>query len=48
MFSHGTFGRASQDAFFVCVRSDDARFHAQKTVQLLRELGATAVEEVRG
>jgi hypothetical protein len=47
MFAHRTFVRASQDAFFVCVRADDARFHAEATPRRLQELGGDAIEEVR-
>jgi hypothetical protein len=46
MFAHSTFARASQDAFFVCVRADDAKFNPQTTARLLNELGAAEVEEV--
>jgi hypothetical protein len=45
MFAHREFERASQDAFFVRVLSDDPHFDPRATPALLRELGAESVEE---
>lgn len=48
MFQHSAFERASQDAFFLCVRANDPRYDAQQTRRALAAQGATAIEEVSG
>lgn len=46
MFDRSDFVRATQDAFFVCVRSDDPRFDSAATSALLRASGALDIGEV--
>lgn len=47
MFGHSAFGRASQDAFFICVRASDPKYDVRDTLALLLTLGAEMIEEVR-
>jgi hypothetical protein len=46
VFSDPRFGRASQDRFFICLRSDDPRFDRDQGARLLAESGAESVAEV--
>jgi len=46
LFASTAFERASDDAFFLSIESWDPRFDPDRTVDLLRRLGATAVELV--
>jgi hypothetical protein len=46
VFNVKSFATASRDRFFLCVESQDPRFDAQKTRELLKGLGAYEVSEV--
>jgi mono/diheme cytochrome c family protein len=46
LFSSERFGKASTDGFFVSVEAHDPHFDPQKTAEVLRAAGATAVEQV--
>ena len=46
VFSSPHFARASQDRFFVAIRTSDPRLTSVGVEPLLRELGAVSVEEV--
>ena len=48
MFNVSTFARASQDAYFVCVRGDDPRFDGGAVRALLHDAGGVEIEEVKG
>ena len=47
LFSAERFARATDDRFFISIESDDPKFDAQASAQLLRDAGATAVETVK-
>lgn len=47
LFKKDRFYRATDDGFFISVESQDAKFDRAATERLLRDAGATAVEEVR-
>src|SRR5690606_27450168 len=47
LFKKDRFYKVSDDGFFLAVESDDPRFDRAETERLLREAGATAIEEVR-
>jgi hypothetical protein len=46
LFRSERFRRASDDRFFISIEARDPRFYRTKTEQLLKSLGATAVEAV--
>ena len=46
VMKHPSFGRASDDLFFVSVPAEDPKFDRQKTRELLERLGGREVEEV--
>lgn len=46
VFSAPPFRRASQDRFFVAIRTDDPRLTEVGVLKLLRESGAVSIEEV--
>jgi len=46
VFNVPGFARASQDRFFVCVKSDDPRFNQAETRAFLESLGAKEVTDV--
>lgn len=46
IFNVEAFARASQDRFFLCVRSDDPRYVEEHAAELLREAGARRVDVV--
>jgi Protein of unknown function (DUF3341) len=46
VFNVPSFDRASKDRFFVCVKSDDPKFHEPETRALLQSLGAKEVSDV--
>lgn len=46
LFASDRFRRASDDRFFITIEARDPRFYRTKTEQLLKSLGATAVEAV--
>jgi hypothetical protein len=46
VFKHPSFGRASDDRFFISVPVEDAKFDRLKTRELLERLGGREVEEV--
>ncbi|MGE3909851.1 MAG: DUF3341 domain-containing protein [Chloroflexota bacterium] len=46
IFNVPAFARASRDRFFLCVRSNDPKFDAGATRDLLRRLGAHEVSDV--
>lgn len=43
---HPSFGRATDDAFFISIEAKDPRYDAKKTMALLEKLGAKEVMEV--
>jgi hypothetical protein len=45
-FNVPSFARASQDRFFLCVKSDDPMYHKTKTRDFLESLGAIEVSNV--
>ena len=47
LFKNDRFYRATDDGFFISVESEDPKFDRGATAQLLRDAGATAVEEIR-
>jgi hypothetical protein len=47
IFSATGFERASQDRFFLCVRTDDPRFDAHEVSTLFHTFKAETCEEVR-
>ncbi len=47
VMQHSTFGRFSDDGFFMSVEADDPRFDADKTRALLEKLGGRDIEEVQ-
>jgi mono/diheme cytochrome c family protein len=47
LFKKDRFLKATTNGFFISVESQDPRFHRGETERLLREAGATAIEEVR-
>ena len=47
LFRHSTFGRASDDRFFLSIEARDPRFDQWATVELLREVGGKNVELVK-
>jgi len=46
LFTSDRFRRATDDRFFISIEARDPRFYRTKTEQLLRSLGASAVEAV--
>jgi hypothetical protein len=46
IFEVEAFARASQDRFFLCLRSDDPRYVEEQAAQLLQEIGARRVDVV--
>jgi len=46
VFNDPRFIRASQDRFFLCIRSDDPQYSADETERFLAGLGAESVAEV--
>jgi Alternative complex III, ActD subunit len=46
VFNVPSFNRASKDRFFVCVKSDDPKFHEPETRAFLESLGAKEVSNV--
>lgn len=46
LFKHDRFRRVTDDRFFIVIDASDKKFDEEKTTQLLREAGATAVERV--
>jgi hypothetical protein len=46
LFASKRFERATDDAFFISIEADDPEFDGEKTIALLRRLGAGAVELV--
>lgn len=46
LFESIRFEGVSDDRFFVSIEAEDARFHREKTVSLLEELGAVHVEVI--
>ena len=46
LFTSERFRRATDDRFFISIEARDPRFYRTKTEQLLKSLGATAVEAV--
>jgi Protein of unknown function (DUF3341) len=47
IFAAKGFERASRDRFFICVEARDPRFDAASIRDVLRELGASEIDEVR-
>ncbi len=47
LFRSKEFERVTDDKFFISIEACDPRFDAEKTAELLRELGATHIETVR-
>lgn len=47
LFRSVRFERVTDDKFFISIEGHDPRFQPDETEQLLKELGATAVEQVR-
>jgi hypothetical protein len=47
VFNVPGFGRASSDAFFLCIEADDPRYDRVEVERLLREWGAADVVEVQ-
>ena len=45
-FASKAFGRATDDKFFILIEAGDASFDLQKTAALLKDAGATLVEEI--
>ena len=46
IFNAEAFARASQDRFFLCIRSDDPRYVEEQAAKLLREAGGCRVDVV--
>jgi hypothetical protein len=46
IFNVEAFARASQDRFFLCIRSDDPRYVEEQAAKLLREAGGCRVDVV--
>jgi hypothetical protein len=46
-FTHPSFHRCSDDAFFIAVEADDPKYDSEKTKAMLEKLGALELEEVR-
>lgn len=46
VFQSDRFARATQDRFFIGIEANDEQFDRDRTQQLLRETGATAIEEL--
>ena len=46
IFNAKNFDRATQDRFFLCIESDDRRFHRVEVADFLRTTGALDVSEV--
>lgn len=46
LFSSENFKKATDDGFFVCIESEDPQFEREKVQSLLKEIGATNIEEV--
>ena len=46
LFGNAAFERATDDGFFISIESWDPQFDAERTVELLRRLGATRVDLV--
>ncbi len=47
LFAARSFARASRDRFLICIEARDPRFDAASVRELLAELGAERIEEVR-
>lgn len=46
VFALDSFGRASQDRFFLCIEARDQRFHNERVRNILARHGATHIAEV--
>ncbi len=46
LFNSERFKRATDDGFFLCIEASDPQFETEKVGQLLKNAGASAIEEV--
>lgn len=46
LFSSENFKKATDDGFFVCIEADDPQFETEKVQHLLKEAGASSIEEI--
>lgn len=46
LFNVDRFKKATDDGFFICIEADDSLFDTNKVKQLLKDAGATHIEEV--
>lgn len=48
LFNSETFKKATDDGFFLCIESTDAKFQKENVQKFLKEAGAVHIEEVAG
>ncbi|MDX1590789.1 MAG: DUF3341 domain-containing protein [Balneolaceae bacterium] len=46
LFSSENFKKVTNDGFFVCIESEDPQFETEKVQKLLKDAGASSIEEV--
>lgn len=46
LFSSENFKKVTDDGFFVCIESEDPQFESEKVQKLLKDAGASSIEEV--
>lgn len=46
LFNSENFKKATDDGFFVCIESEDPQFEEEKVTKLLKEAGATNIEQI--